>query len=108
MERVVFDSIVKVLTFALLIFIHRKEVKHFLILVYNYAPLVMSRLIMICGFLFYFLSSVALLQDLYVKSNSMLHATGIAFLFIVFGIITYPLSRVFYKEYKDPKNKLIA
>ncbi len=62
----------------------------------------------ITGYLFVVLSVYASLQDVFIKSNSSLYAIGVFFLFIAFGVISCPLSRAFYKEYKDPKNKLIA
>ena len=53
------------------------------------------------------LSTLAFNEDICIKGNSLTHAFGIFSIFITLALISLPLAKIFYNEYKDPKTNWI-
>jgi amino acid transporter len=87
------------------VFKHRKHLLYLVKKTANTIPLFITIAMITSGVLFFVLAPYAFNEDIQIKGNSTLHAYGIFLLFITFSIISYPLAKAFYKEYKDPNNK---
>lgn len=69
-----------------------------------YTPLLMAVLILIFGMLLFILAPMAFERQ-HLLHNSYSKAYGAFFSLTLFTIVSFPLSKIFYEEYKDAKTK---
>ena len=98
-----FCSIIITLSALVKLYKDRKEIPKILCLAYNSIPLIMAICMIIIGMICIPLSPLAFNEDICIKGNSLTHAFGIFSIFITLALISLPLAKIFYNEYKDPK-----
>jgi hypothetical protein len=94
------DTLLKILTLAFLLYIHPDKTKNIFNFIYKHIPLLIAVLMPLAGIGLFILAPQAFEQQ-HLLHNSYPRAYGIFLAFTLFAIVSFPLSKYMYKEYKE-------